>query len=179
MKGLTFIKFNKSIQILHAAWATSTPWIPFGTWTYGKETCSCSGADVFAGCAPWAIDLDVRVWYVVVFFYTDGSLIEECAGFAVQMGVGGFGHKIQSPASVFTAELSALFTAVRHIAEVIRPTERCLILIDSMVDSTRSRICCLGKLHIRLTLWCMNVNNCAGACARTKFKWNWCGFHLM
>jgi hypothetical protein len=50
----------------------------------------------------------------------DGSLIEECVGFAVhQMGVAGFGHKIQSSAGVFTAELSALFTALRHIAEVI------------------------------------------------------------
>jgi ribonuclease HI len=64
-------------------------------------------------------------------FYTDGVLIEGCAGFAVhQMGVGGFGHKIQSPAGVFTAELSALFTALRHIA--IRPPERCLILTDSL-----------------------------------------------
>jgi hypothetical protein len=34
-------------------------------------------------------------------------LIDECVGFAVhQMGVGGLGHKIQSPAVVFTAELS-------------------------------------------------------------------------
>jgi ribonuclease HI len=58
--------------------------------------------------------------------YTDGSLIEGCAGFAVhQMGVGGFGHKIE-------AELSALFTALRHIAEVIQPPERCLILTDSL-----------------------------------------------
>jgi hypothetical protein len=40
-------------------------------------------------------------------FYTDGSFIEGCAGFAVhQMGVGGFGHKILSPAGVFTAALS-------------------------------------------------------------------------
>jgi hypothetical protein len=40
-------------------------------------------------------------------FYTDGSLIEGCAGFAVlQMDVGGFGHKIQSLAGVFTAECS-------------------------------------------------------------------------
>jgi hypothetical protein len=61
-------------------------------------------------------------------FYADGSLIEVCAGFAVhQMGVGGFGHKIPSRAGVFTAELSALFTALRHIAEVIRPPEICLI----------------------------------------------------
>jgi hypothetical protein len=35
--------------------------------------------------------------------------------FAVhQMGVGG------GPTGVFTAELSALFTAIRHIAEVVR-----------------------------------------------------------
>jgi hypothetical protein len=47
------------------------------------------------------------------------------------MGVGGFGHEILSSAGVFTAELSALFTALRHIAEVIRPSKRCLILIDS------------------------------------------------
>jgi hypothetical protein len=40
------------------------------------------------------------------------------------MGGGGFGYKIQGPAGVFTAELSALFTALRHIAEVIRPPER-------------------------------------------------------
>jgi ribonuclease HI len=48
------------------------------------------------------------------------------------MSVGGFGHKILSPAGVFTAELSALFTALRHIAEVIQPRERCLILTDSL-----------------------------------------------
>jgi hypothetical protein len=48
-------------------------------------------------------------------FSTDGSFNEECAGFALhQMGVGGFGHKILSPAGVFTAVLSGLFTALRH-----------------------------------------------------------------
>jgi hypothetical protein len=66
--------------------------------------------------------------------FTDGSLIEGCAGFAVhQMHVRGFGHKIQSPAGVFTAELSGLFTALRHIAEVIWPPERFLILTDSLI----------------------------------------------
>jgi hypothetical protein len=66
-------------------------------------------------------------------FYTDGSLIEGCAGFSVhQMGVGGFGHKSLSPAGVSTAELSALFTGLRHIAEVIQPPERCLIPTDSL-----------------------------------------------
>jgi ribonuclease HI len=64
---------------------------------------------------------------------TDGSLIEGCAGFAVhQMGVDGFGHKIQIPAGVLTAELNALFTALRHIVEVIRSPERCLIRTDSL-----------------------------------------------
>jgi hypothetical protein len=44
-------------------------------------------------------------------FYTDGSLIEGSVGFAVQqMGVGGFEHKILSPADVFPAELSALLS---------------------------------------------------------------------
>jgi hypothetical protein len=57
----------------------------------------------------------------------------QCAGFAVhQMGVGGFGYKIRGPAGVFTVEFSALFTALRHIDEVIRPPERCLILTDSL-----------------------------------------------
>jgi hypothetical protein len=54
--------------------------------------------------------------------HTDGSLIESYAGFAIfQMGGGGFGHKVLSLAGVFTAELSALYTALRHIAEVARP----------------------------------------------------------
>jgi hypothetical protein len=54
------------------------------------------------------------VYGVSCIFYTDGSLIEGCVGFAVhQMGVGGFGYKILSPVGVFTAELSALFTALR------------------------------------------------------------------
>jgi hypothetical protein len=48
--------------------------------------------------------------------------------------VGGFGHKIPSPAGVFTVKLSGLFTALRHIAEVLRPPERCLILTDSLIS---------------------------------------------
>jgi hypothetical protein len=53
------------------------------------------------------------------------------------MGVGGFGYKIRGPAGVFTAELSALFTAQRHIGEVIRPPERCLI--QSLIKAMLSR----------------------------------------
>jgi hypothetical protein len=59
--------------------------------------------------------------------------VSGCVGFAVhQMGVGGFGYKIRGPAGVFTAELSALFTVLRYIAEVIWPPERCLILTNSL-----------------------------------------------
>jgi hypothetical protein len=60
-------------------------------------------------------------------------MVEVCADFAVhQMGVAGFGHKISGPAGVFTAELNALFTALRHIDEVLQPLERYLILTDSL-----------------------------------------------
>jgi hypothetical protein len=59
-------------------------------------------------------------------------LIEGCACFSVHQ-MGGFGHKIPSPADVFTAELSVLFTALRHNAEVIiQPPERCLIFTDNL-----------------------------------------------
>jgi ribonuclease HI len=68
-----------------------------------------------------------------VVFFTDGSLIEGSAGFAIhRTGVGGFGFKLPSPAGVFSAELSALFMALRHIKEVIQPPEKCLILTDSL-----------------------------------------------
>jgi hypothetical protein len=60
-------------------------------------------------------------------------LIEGCAGFAVhQMDVGGFRHKILNPATFLTAKLSALFTALRHIVEVIPPPERCFFPTDSL-----------------------------------------------
>jgi hypothetical protein len=42
--------------------------------------------------------------------------------------VGGFGQRILSP----VAELSILFTALRHITEVKRLPEGCLILTDSL-----------------------------------------------
>jgi hypothetical protein len=79
---------------------------------------------------------------VRAFFIKNGSLIlKGCAGLDVhQIGVVGFGHTIPSPAGVFTAELSALFTALRHIAGVIQPPEICLILTDRTA---------LGAEHIK------------------------------
>jgi type III secretory pathway component EscT len=39
-------------------------------------------------------------------FLTDGSLIDECAGFAVhQIGESGFGYKISSPACILLRSL--------------------------------------------------------------------------
>jgi ribonuclease HI len=52
--------------------------------------------------------------------------------FILHFDVGGFGYNIIGPAGVITAELNALFTALRHIAEIIWPPERCLILTDSL-----------------------------------------------
>jgi hypothetical protein len=53
-------------------------------------------------------------------YYTDGSLVEGCVDFAVhQMCVDGFGHKIPSPAGVFTAELSGLFTTLGVLFSLI------------------------------------------------------------
>jgi hypothetical protein len=91
------------------------------------------------------------------------------------MGVAGFGYKIRGPVGVFTAELSALFTALWHIAEVIRPPKWCLILTDSLslVKTMLSR-----RLRIKLTLWSMNVKSRAEACARRELRWSWCRFYL-
>jgi hypothetical protein len=84
-------------------------------------------ANVQEAMYPRKILTVTSVYGASCIFYTDDSLIEGFAGFAVhQMGVGGLGHKILSPAGVFTAELSALFTALRW------PLKRCLILTDSL-----------------------------------------------
>jgi hypothetical protein len=50
------------------------------------------------------------------------------------MGVSVFGYNIRGPAGVFTADRSALFTALRHIAEVIWLPERCFILTNSLIS---------------------------------------------
>jgi hypothetical protein len=85
--------------------------------------------------------------------YSDGSLIEGCAGFAVyQMGVSAFGHEIEGSAGVFTAVLSVLFTALRHIPEVIRPPEKCLILTDSL-SSIKAMF--FKKIEHQTHPWCI------------------------
>jgi hypothetical protein len=66
-------------------------------------------------------------------FYTDGSLIDVCAGFVIhRTKKSGFGSKISSPAGIFTVEHTALFVTLRHIGEVLQPSEKCLILTDRL-----------------------------------------------
>jgi ribonuclease HI len=83
--------------------------------------------------APRELSVVTSEYVELAVFYTDGSLIEGSAGFAIHpTGVGGFGFKLSSPAGVFSAELSALFMALHHIRQVIKPPEKCLILTDSL-----------------------------------------------
>jgi hypothetical protein len=95
------------------------------------------------------------------FFYTDGSLIDRCTGFAFhRTGEGGFGCTISSPAGIFTAQLTALFVTLRHIEEVSQPPEKCLILTDSLGSD---KVLCRGKYRIGLIRWFTNVNRCVAA----------------
>jgi hypothetical protein len=78
-------------------------------------------------------------------------------------------YRILSPAGVFTAELSALFTALRHIAEVIRPPERFLILTDSL-----SSIKAIGSRRIAHPLVYECKQLCWSMCQNgNEVKWNW------
>jgi hypothetical protein len=55
-------------------------------------------------------------------FHTDGSLIDGCAGLAIhRTEEGGFGYKLSSPASIFTAELTALMVTLRNIGRLFNP----------------------------------------------------------
>jgi hypothetical protein len=74
--------------------------------------------------------------------------------------VGAFGYKIQGPAGVFTADLSALFTALRHIARVIRPRERCLILSESL-SSIKAM---LSRKIAHQTYPLVSLNGCKQLC---------------
>jgi hypothetical protein len=80
-------------------------------------------------------------------FYTDGYQTRE----------GGFGFKLSSPAGVFSAQLSALFMALRHIREVIQPPEKCLIITDSL-SSIKAM---LSRRILYLIRSYMKASNCA------------------
>jgi hypothetical protein len=68
-----------------------------------------------------------------IFFHTDGSL-HRCARFAIHRTEEciSFGYKISSPTGIFTAEITVLFVALRQIEEIIQPSEKCMIPINSL-----------------------------------------------
>jgi ribonuclease HI len=79
-------------------------------------------------------------------FYTDGSMIDDVAGFAVHNRNYETGHQLAKPSSVFSAEFSAISLALEHIQ--ICPRGRYLILSDSLsslIAMSSRRITC--KTH--------------------------------
>jgi hypothetical protein len=64
--------------------------------------------------------LPVTSWIATsMIFYTDGSLMDGYAEFAILWTEeGGFCCRILSPARIFTVKLIALFVTLRHIGEV-------------------------------------------------------------
>jgi hypothetical protein len=48
-------------------------------------------------------------------FYTDGSMIDDVAGFAVDNRNYETGHQLAKPSSVFSAKISAIRMALEHI----------------------------------------------------------------
>jgi hypothetical protein len=48
-------------------------------------------------------------------FYTDGSMIDDVAGFAVHTKNYETGHQLAKPSSVFSAEIPAIRMALEHI----------------------------------------------------------------
>jgi hypothetical protein len=63
-------------------------------------------------------------------FYTDRSLIDDVAGFAVQNRNYETGHQLAKPFSVFLAEISELMMGLEHIQ--ICPPGRYMILLDNL-----------------------------------------------
>jgi ribonuclease HI len=72
--------------------------------------------------------------------FTDSSRLEEGTGFGIYVpGQLGFGYRLQEPSGVFTAEITALLTALRFVGSG-QPCEF-LILTDSLssIEALRSR----------------------------------------
>ncbi|XP_055586989.1 uncharacterized protein LOC129739532 [Uranotaenia lowii] len=71
-------------------------------------------------------------------YFTDGSLIEETTGFGVFNEISSASHSLQSPCSVYVAELAAIHWALNSIAT--RPIEHYYIITDSLssVEAIRS-----------------------------------------
>jgi ribonuclease HI len=72
--------------------------------------------------------------------FTDGSRSEKGTGFGIYVpGQQGFGYRLQAPSGVFTAEITALLTALRFVGS--DQLGEYLILTDSLssIEALRSR----------------------------------------
>jgi hypothetical protein len=90
-------------------------------------------------------------------FYTEGSMIDDVAGFAVQNRNYEIRHQLAKPSSVFSAEISPIGMALEHIQICLRG--RFLILSDSLA---RLWQCGQEGLHVRLILGFMRANRSTG-----------------
>jgi hypothetical protein len=104
--------------------------------------------------APTKLSVVTSEYFESVVFYTDGSLIERSAAYAIhQTGVGGFGIKLSSPAGVLSAELSALFMALRHIREVIQP-------LKNLVNPFHVNFVDHFTIDCSLFYFCIDITKC-------------------
>jgi hypothetical protein len=68
-----------------------------------EGTLSGVQASMYSVVPPRELSTGTTRYAASMVFYTDDSLIDGCAGFALyRTGVGGFGYKISSPAGIFT-----------------------------------------------------------------------------
>jgi hypothetical protein len=71
---------------------------------------------------------------------------------------------IRSQVQLVFSLLSWLFYSL-HCDTLLRLYSLRRGVLFSLIAWVRLRLCCLGKSRIRLTLWCVSVNNCAGVFA--------------
>jgi hypothetical protein len=91
-------------------------------------------ADIYPIVAPLKLRAGIALLSPSNLFYTDGSLMDGDAGFAVHHSIEcNVGFRMRGPASVFTAELAAIRMAMDHIEN--EALGRYLILTDSMSSS--------------------------------------------
>jgi hypothetical protein len=72
--------------------------------------------DMYPIVAPLELRSGVELFSSSNLFYTDGSLMDGVAGFAAHHSIDcDIGFRMRGPASVFTAELTAICMAMNHI----------------------------------------------------------------
>jgi hypothetical protein len=98
-----------------------------------KDALSGVDADMYPIVAPLELRTGIALFSPSNLFYTDGSLMDGVAGFAVYHSTDcNIGFWMRRPTSVFTVELAAIRMAMDHIEN--EALERYLILTDSMTS---------------------------------------------